>query len=48
MNDYVSWLRSKVGNDMVIMVGCGVLIEQGGRLLLQKRRDNGCWALRGG
>ncbi len=29
--------------------GCGVIIEnEKGEILLQKRRDNGCWGLPGG
>lgn len=49
MTDYVRWLRSKVGHEPVIFVGAGVVIEDGkGKILLQKRGDNGQWGCPGG
>jgi len=31
-----------------LIVGASVFIHKDGKLLLQKRRDNGCWAEHGG
>jgi len=48
MSDYIKYIREKVGHDMIIMVGCGVFVYKDGKVLLQRRRDNGCWAMHGG
>ena len=48
MSDYTKYIREKVGHDRVIMVGAGVFIYKDGKILLQKRKDNFCWALHGG
>ena len=48
MNDYIQHMRSKVGQDMIILVGSGVFVYKDGQLLLQRRRDNGCWGIHGG
>jgi len=45
---YISEIRKKVGHDTVIMVGAAVVPVRDGKLLLQKRRDNGAWAVHGG
>ena len=45
---YVSEMRKKIGHEKLIMVGAGVLIYQDGKILLQKRKDNNCWAIHGG
>lgn len=42
-------MRKDVGHAPLMATGCGVIIENDkGEILLQKRRDNGCWALLGG
>jgi len=46
--DYIKYIRGKVGRDMIIVAGAGVFIYKDGKVLLQKRRDNQCWALHGG
>ena len=47
--DYIPKLRSHVGHAPLHITGCSVLLEnEKGELLLQKRRDNGCWAPPGG
>lgn len=46
--DYIQRMRARIGHDRLLVVGAGVLVHQNGRLLLQKRRDNGCWADHGG
>ncbi len=42
--DYIGKLRKHIGHDLIIGVGCGVLIENDkGQVLLQKRSDTGEW-----
>ena len=48
MNEYVKSIRKYIGNERLILVGSGVLIYKNGKVLLQKRRDNGLWADHGG
>lgn len=47
--DYISYIRSKVGHDKVILnfVG-GILADEDGRVLLQLRGDKKTWAIPGG
>ncbi len=47
--DYISYIRSKVGNDKVIMnFAGGILADEEGRVLLQLRGDKKTWAIPGG
>jgi len=47
--DYIRTLRRLVGNRPLVMVGATVLItDRRNRLLLLRRRDNGCWGVPGG
>lgn len=47
--DYIKEMRKEVGHAPLMVTGCGVIIENDkGEILLQKRRDNGCWAILGG
>lgn len=47
--DYVRYLRSMVGTKPVIIVSAGVVIfDASGRLLMQRRTDDGTWGLIGG
>ena len=49
MADYISWLRSKVGHEKVILVFAGgCLLNDEGKVLLQKRGDSGKWGFPGG
>ena len=54
MNDrcrknYIKEMRKDVGHAPLWVTGCGVIIENDKwEILLQKRRDNGCWAILGG
>lgn len=42
-------MRKTVGHAPLMVTCCGVIIEnEKGEILLQKRRDNGCWAIIGG
>lgn len=48
MSNYVQTMRKKIGHDRLMFVGAGVFIHRDGRILLQKRTDNGYWADHGG
>jgi ADP-ribose pyrophosphatase YjhB (NUDIX family) len=48
MNDYIPTIRQKIGHDTLLLVGAGVFVHQNGRLLLQRRKDDGTWADHGG
>ena len=48
MTNYIKTIRQKIGHDMLLVVGAGALPYRNGRVLLQLRRDNGCWAINGG
>jgi len=44
--EYILGLRKKVGNDLLWLPGVrGVVIDDGGRILLAQRADNRQWAL---
>ncbi len=45
---YVDDIRKKIGHDRLITVGACIIIYKNGKILLQKRKDNGCWAIHGG
>ncbi len=46
---YIQELRKKVGKELIMTVGCGVLVENSkGQVLLQKRSDTGQWCVPGG
>ena len=48
-NGYVQELRRHIGHAPLIGVACGVIVVNSvGEILLQKRRDNGCWGIIGG
>lgn len=47
--DYIGDLRKIIGHDLIMTVGCGVLVENDkGQVLLQKRSDTGEWCVPGG
>lgn len=47
--NYIGDLRKVIGHDIIMTVGCGVLVEnEKGQVLLQKRSDNGQWCVPGG
>ena len=48
MTDYIHSIRKHVGHERLILVGASVFVHKEGKLLLQKRKDNGCWADHGG
>lgn len=45
---YILDLRKLVGSRPIITTGASVLLCENGCLLLQRRTDNGLWALPGG
>lgn len=49
VKDYIKWIRSKVGQEKVILVFAGgCVFDERGRVLLQKRGDSGNWGFPGG
>lgn len=47
--NYIKEMRKDMGHAPLMVTSCGVIIENDkGEILLQKRRDNGCWSLLGG
>lgn len=49
MSNYIMDLRSIVGHRALLQVGASVIVEdKQGRILLQLRSDNHCWAYAGG
>jgi len=46
---YIKALREHIGHAPIITIGVGVIVENNdGEILLQKRKDNGKWAIIGG
>lgn len=46
---YIMNIRKQVGHDVIIACGASVLLEDGdGKLLMQRRKDNGLWGYPGG
>ncbi len=45
---YITDIRKKIGHDTLLIAGAGIFVYQGKKVLMQKRRDNGCWSLHGG
>ena len=49
MSGYIMDLRKEVGHRPLLQVGASVIVEdEEGRILLQLRKDNKCWAYHGG
>lgn len=49
MSEYLLDLRKTVGHRLLMGVGAGVIVQdREGRVLLQRRSDNGCWDYAGG
>ena len=46
--DYIHALRARLGHRKIILNCAGAVITRDGRLLLQRRSDNGKWGLIGG
>lgn len=48
MAEYYKEMRKLVGCRPLVLVGSGVLLYHGTKLLLQRRSDDGCWGKHGG
>lgn len=48
MDGYVKTMRARIGHDPLIFVGAGVYPIRDGKILLQRRKDDGLWADHGG
>lgn len=49
MNDYIKTMRKLIGQETLLTVGCGAILEDGyGRILLQRRTDYDIWGIPGG
>lgn len=48
MNNYVKTMRSMIGTKPLLICGASVIVIRDGYILLQKRKDNGCWGYHGG
>jgi 8-oxo-dGTP pyrophosphatase MutT (NUDIX family)/GNAT superfamily N-acetyltransferase len=48
MMEYIKNMRKHIGHERLLIVGASVFVHKNGKLLLQKRRDNDCWADHGG
>jgi len=48
MNNYVKTMRSMIGTKSLLICGASVIVIRDGHILLQKRKDNGCWSYHGG
>ena len=47
--NYIKWLRKKVGHDKILLnFGVAVILNKQGEILLQKRTDKNKWGLPGG
>ncbi len=49
MGEYAREMRKLIGNEILLTVGCGAIIEdKDGRILLQSRKDTDQWGVPGG
>lgn len=49
MREYAREMRKLIGNETLLTVGCGAIIEdEQGRILLQSRKDTDLWGIPGG
>ncbi|MET8452193.1 NUDIX domain-containing protein [Streptomyces sp. NPDC005209] len=48
MSDYIGWLRACVGSAPIQLAFAAVCVVDEGRVLLQRRRDDGAWGFPGG
>lgn len=46
--NYIQTIRKLIGNEMLMTVGCGIIIEQQNEILLQHRKDRDVWGIPGG
>ena len=48
MIEYIKTMRALVGHTPIMMCGGSVIVYKEGKVLLQRRADNGCWSYHGG
>lgn len=46
--DYIQTMRKMIGKEPLLTVGCGVIITNNGKILLQHRTDEDNWCIPGG
>ncbi|MCC5892048.1 NUDIX domain-containing protein [Exiguobacterium sp.] len=46
--NYIQDMRNLIGNNLLMTVGCGVIIEHNDQILLQHRKDHDVWGIPGG
>lgn len=46
--NYIAEMRKYIGHETLLTVGCGIIIEDNGRILLQHRTDEDNWCVPGG
>ena len=46
--DYIQTMRKMIGEEPLLTVGCGVIITNEGKILLQHRADEDNWCIPGG
>jgi 8-oxo-dGTP pyrophosphatase MutT (NUDIX family) len=48
MSEYVTMMREKIGHGPLLICGASVIVYKNGKVLLQKRKDNGMYGYSGG
>jgi len=48
MSEYIRMMREKIGHSPLLICGASVIVYKNGKVLLQKRKDNGCYGYAGG
>ena len=46
--NYIKQIRRLIGHETLLTIGCGVIIEKGGKILLQHRTGEDNWCIPGG
>ncbi|WP_333781792.1 NUDIX domain-containing protein [Exiguobacterium sp. MMG028] len=46
--NYIQDMRQLIGSNLLMTVGCGVIIERENQILLQHRKDHDVWGIPGG
>ncbi|MBE1552983.1 hypothetical protein [Sporosarcina limicola] len=45
--DYIQTMRKLVGKELLLTVGCGIIITKGDKIVLQNRSDEDTWRCHG-
>ena len=46
--EYIKNMRKMIGHERLLIVGSSAFVYKDGKVLLQRRKDNNCWADHGG